>query len=336
MFVRCAIALLACLSAVVPVAAAQFTLNGIIPAYRSRYFRDALQSAVSQTHNYFEIVICDDSADNSIHDVVKELSVENPDVKIAYQKNERREGNLGNFLECLSLAKGNYIKFLNDDDLITPQCIEKMSAVLLENPQVSLVFSPRDCINEHGEKIGDIEATKPIYKGDCEVEGLRLATVMLYLLTNIVGEPTTVMFRHSDVSNIRPHLATFAGRLPVGVGDVAIWLNLLSKGNAYYFHEPLSSFRLHNEQRQNQPHIQETASDSWIYLLKHARRLGLLQKLKFWQLLIRNNTDNKWKKIYLIRPRILARQTKNVVKKVFKECKKGNLIALLRDLKTLF
>jgi hypothetical protein len=144
------------------------------------------------------------------------------------------------------------------------------------------------------------------------------------------------MFRHSDVAKIRPHLATFAGHLPVGVGDVAIWLNLLGKGNAFYFNEPLSSFRIHNEQRQKQPHVQKAASDSWIYLLQHARRLGLLQNFNLWQMLIRKGTDAEWKKIHIIRPHIMIRQATNVIKKMFEEGKKGNLTKLIKLIMNIF
>ena len=308
----------------------------LIPAYRSKYFKEALQSALSQTYSNIEIIICDDSANNTIGNIIRELTQEYPDVDVIYQNNESRKGNLGNFLECLSLAKGRYIKFLNDDDFIESDCVEKMCGILLNNPQISLAFSHRKIINNHGELIQGLDATKLLYSQDCEIEGQRLATVMLLLLTNIVGEPSTVMFRLSDIADIKPNLVTFGGRVPMGAGDVALWLNLLSKGNAYYFSKSLSSFRIHDEQRQKQPHVQKGAAESWVHLLKHARRLGLLQRLLFWQLLIKVEGDNSWKKIYLFRPSILARQSKNVLIRLHQEIRKGNFIKLVRFIKTHF
>ena len=65
---------------------------------------------------------------------------------------------------------------------------------------------------------------------------------------NYIGEPTTVLFRKSDLTE--PY-GMFDQRRYLCNVDVASWLSLLSKGKAVYIAETLSYFRLHSNQQLN-------------------------------------------------------------------------------------
>jgi hypothetical protein len=69
---------------------------------------------------------------------------------------------------------------------------------------------------------------------------------------NIVGEPSTVLFRRADLDD-RPESFGFDGVPGHGIIDMATWAALLLKGDAVYMREALSSFRIHPAQRQHDP-----------------------------------------------------------------------------------
>lgn len=247
----------------------------LIPAYNPRYFRTALQSALDQTYGNIEIIICDDSRGHEIRDCVNELAMGDP--RVRYEHNETRLLGRENYAKCLGLASGEYVKFLNDDDLLSPRCVERLLECFLGNPNVRLATSRRTRIDEGGQPLPDSIVTQPPVSQDSLINGVTLANLVLTSGLNMVGEPTTAMFRREDTQGIRPHFLSFGGQPAVGVGDVALWLNLLSKGDAAYLIEPLSCFRIHPEQAQSNQEVVRAGLESWQRLRFHGNRLGFMQ-----------------------------------------------------------
>jgi predicted SAM-dependent methyltransferase/glycosyltransferase involved in cell wall biosynthesis len=271
----------------------------LIPAYRADWFSSALQSARSQTYDNLEIIVSDDSPDDKVGDVIRKAMT--ADKRIVYHRNVPPEGGLNNYLKLFALANGIYVKYLNDDDTLAPTCIEKMLAVFDGRPDVTLVTSRRTRIDEHGKELPDIHATVPLSKEDTELEGVSCANALVHSRINFIGEPTTAMFRKSDLVHVQPHLMTFGGMVGFGAGDVAIWLNLLGRGNAYYIAESLSTFRVHSGQRQNEPAVHAAGRQSWQGFRFHGQRLGLVSPYISYGIKCRRNQRAPWKLIY-VRP----------------------------------
>lgn len=220
-----------------------------IPAYNPRFLKEALQSALNQEYLNFEIIVSDDSNGEVVQKIVTSLS----DGRIRYFKNAENIGAWENYLQCLSYARGKYIKYLNDDDLLHPQCLKTMVSYMEAcGEKVSLVTSKRNRIDEKGKTLNDTIDTKLLVGADSYVQGLELGNIVLANLVNTIGEPTTVMFRKKDSQDFEEHKKRFYDGQP-GIGDVVMWLTLLSKGDVIYIAQPLSSFRQHPEQAQRNP-----------------------------------------------------------------------------------
>ncbi|MEJ2378304.1 MAG: glycosyltransferase [Pseudolabrys sp.] len=245
----------------------------LIPAYNPRFYAQALASALSQIYPNLELIICDDCPSDEIERITWELA--QGDQRVRYFRNEVQQGGMGNYIRCLEKAKGELIKFLNDDDVLGNDCIDKMVVAFEREPTARLVTSRRSCIDVDGRILPDIDATRPLVEVDSVIKGESLAAAILALGLNPVGEPSTTMFRAQDARSVLPHPISFGGVPVPGVGDVALWLNLMSRGDVVYLSEPLSQFRLHSEQRQRDPEIREVVQKSWAQLRYHGCRLGL-------------------------------------------------------------
>ena len=88
----------------------------LIPAYKPDHFAECLASAMNQTWANIEILICDDSEDDRISEIVNRMSAD--DDRVRYVRNRPHLGGRGNYLKCFELARGELIKYLNDDDLL--------------------------------------------------------------------------------------------------------------------------------------------------------------------------------------------------------------------------
>jgi len=270
----------------------------LIPAFRATWFKQSLLSALSQTYQNIEILISDDSPNEDIQQIVKSETQGNS--RVTYIRNNPPLGAMGNFLNCYSRAKGEFIKFLNDDDLLAPSCIEKMLHAFREHPSVTLVTSYRKRIDVVGKQLIDVPANRLLVRQDSELEGISCANALLSHKVNFIGEPTTVMFRKLDLIWVKPHLATFGGASAVGAGDMAMWINLLGRGNAFYIVEPLSSFRIHAGQRQYEQSVQVGVQKTWANFNLHGKRLGYMPTRTAWFLKRRCAGGDGWEVMQLI------------------------------------
>jgi glycosyltransferase involved in cell wall biosynthesis len=245
----------------------------LIPAYNPGFFGIALASAIAQTFDRIEIVVCDDSSSGEIEDLVRRAN----NSRTRYVRNPRRLGFHGNFARCFEEARGHYIKFLNDDDVLHPSCVMQMvRAFEACNPPVALVTSRRLVIDGRGAVMGDVPPTVPLAARDTRFPGLRIGNYVMESSANFIGEPTTVMFRKADVELNGDTLFRIYERDYMCLADMCLWLRLLARGDAIYLAQPLSYFRIHAGQLQSSPEGDARCIVERLYLPMDARRLGFL------------------------------------------------------------
>src|SRR5262249_47697183 len=152
------------------------------------------------------------------------------DERVRYVKNDSRLGFEGNFTRCLGEARGELVKFLNDDDRLRPACIARLAEAFDRDPQVKLVTSRRQVVDEAGNARPDMAATTPISHANCTIEGLELGNLVLVNSLNLIGEPSTVMFRRADVAVEAEGVFTWRGKSYRCLADLSLWLRLLAQG----------------------------------------------------------------------------------------------------------
>ncbi|MEM3844680.1 MAG: glycosyltransferase family 2 protein [Candidatus Parvarchaeota archaeon] len=244
-----------------------------IPAFNYKFFEKCLRSALNQTYKNVEVVVCDDSPNGKIYEIIKA----NRDTRILYYKNERNLGAKQNIQRCIDKANGKYIKFLNDDDILAPECVSKMVTYFeVFGDSVSLVTSKRDRIDANDKKISDIDATAPLFYEDTLVGGRDIGNFMLARGLNIIGEPTTAMFRKSDVYKISQGIINLINRKSYCNVDQIMWLNLLTMGDCVYISQPLSYFREHDAQL-SKGSIKVRCSVSYLLIILNSRLIGYVR-----------------------------------------------------------
>jgi len=206
-----------------------------VPTYNAgAYLDEALRSAVKQTYRDTEVLVVDNCSTDDTQAMVTDLAIR--DSRIRYVRNSANLGMVRNFNRCLELAEGEYIKFLCADDLLAPECVERMVAAIQTRPEVALVASARHLVGPEGETIGEVR-----YVSEPELRNGRRALSYCFHRRNIVGEPTAALFRKSDAQRgfAPEYLQAF---------DVEMWLHLLECGDLVLLPEALCSIRLHPEQ----------------------------------------------------------------------------------------
>lgn len=102
-------------------------LSIICPLFnKERYVVDMIKSVLRQTSANWELIIIDDGSTDNSYAIASEFQENNPDIKL-YRRTDFKEAkgaavcrNIG-----ISHAKGNFIMFLDADDLLAPFCVEQ-------------------------------------------------------------------------------------------------------------------------------------------------------------------------------------------------------------------
>lgn len=212
-----------------------------IPTYnRPNYLKQALEACLNQTYKNLEICITDNSDKDIARNIVKKFKR----LKINYEKNKKNIGSFNNLQKCAKKAKGKYIKFLLDDDLIEPECIEEMVEVMEKHKNVGLVMSPLKIIDSHG-KIANptfyfFRKMKLLYRYK---EGSGLVdkkTIMKDFLTRIYPccVPTGIMIRKELFDKIGGFDEKFNY-----IADVDLCMAYAKHSDFYYIDKVLSYWR---------------------------------------------------------------------------------------------
>ena len=116
-----------------------------IPTYnRKKYLCETINSILAQTYKDCEIVIVDDGSTDGTDDMIKKLGIP---VTYHWQENS---GDAAARNKLIELAQGQYISFIDSDDLLIPDAIERMVQALEAESGDVIIYGSYFRIDEDG------------------------------------------------------------------------------------------------------------------------------------------------------------------------------------------
>ena len=125
-----------------------------MPAWKSRYLREALQSIVQQTSPDWELVVVDDCSPEPLQEIVAAFE----DPRIRYVRNERNIGGsdlVAQWNHCIAFATGDYVVLAADDDLYRPGFCAECIRLAEKYPEVDLIHASVEQIDGEGKHLDD-------------------------------------------------------------------------------------------------------------------------------------------------------------------------------------
>lgn len=115
-----------------------YKVSVIVATYRrEQELTRALVSLAEQDFDSFEIILVDDNADptwnEKVWDISRDFQIRFPRVPLTYVRNTHNLGSAETRNQGVSVARGEYITFLDDDDMYFPQKISAQYAFMWEN-----------------------------------------------------------------------------------------------------------------------------------------------------------------------------------------------------------
>ena len=246
----------------------------LIPTYnRPVWAVEALRSAQAQTHPNLEILVSDNGSTDDTADALEAAAA--GDARVTVRRRPENVDFHRNTIGLVEQARGDYVKFLLDDDLLMPDAVESLLAPMLADPSVTLSTSKRKPIDGNGDRLPESAHTQAITDRQGLIDGAQLGGLILTTTTNWIGEASTVLFRRADVLPA-DELWSLDGRESLGNPDIALWLKLLGQGPCAYTPRELTAFRVHEAQGGRQVWAQIRGLADWPYLIDGGRARGFL------------------------------------------------------------
>jgi glycosyltransferase involved in cell wall biosynthesis len=114
----------------------------LMTAYnRQAFIAEAIESVLNSSYRFFELIIVDDCSIDSTVQIAK--SYELKDERIKVYINDKNLGDYPNRNKAASYANGKYLKYLDSDDKMRDDCLEKMVFQMELHPECAFGISSR-------------------------------------------------------------------------------------------------------------------------------------------------------------------------------------------------
>lgn len=219
-----------------------------------RFIASTIESVQRQTYSQWELLIVDDTSADRTAEIVQKYCAQ--DDRIHFVVKPKHSGIADTRNQCLKMAKGRFLAFLDADDMWHPNKLEQQLQFMMSR-NIGFSYSSYDCIDEWGNPLQKtVNAAGNLdYNAYMHNTIIGCSTVMID--TSIIGEVVVPNFRTSE--------------------DTATWLKILKKGFLAYAMDPtLTSYRIRRKSASSNK--LKASSDLWrVY--RQQEKLSLFKAL---------------------------------------------------------
>lgn len=209
----------------------------LVVTYNSAdYILETLESVRKQTYDNLELIISDDCSSDSTVDIASKWIESNKErfARTEIITVEKNTGVSANYNRGIKACHGEWLKNIDGDDLITPQCVEANIRHISENPEIEVLFSDMIVFRDSEDNI--------LYKySDSDFNGF-------------FDLPSDEQYKRLIQKNCLPSTPLFIktrllqeygyDERYIGMEDYPMWVKLTQKGHkVYYFNEITAKYR---------------------------------------------------------------------------------------------
>lgn len=205
----------------------------------ANYINETIKSVIAQTYQNWEMLIIDDgSKDNSI-EVINSYCQKDERIKLLTHENNQNKGLIETIKLGIKETKTDWIVFLESDDTITPDYLQKKYEVIQKENSVEFIFNDVNLfgneqrIRQYDEHFK--ETRKILSKNKYPKSQLHC-----FRKRNIVATFSAVAAKKELFNDID-------FKCPIkAIIDIYLWIQIARKTSLYYIDEKLTNWRMHN------------------------------------------------------------------------------------------
>jgi len=224
-----------------------------------KYLWETLQSVADQTYKNWELVIINDGSIDTTEPIINDFNQWGYLVTDHYQSNRGLGASRNKSLE---LSRGEYIAFLDHDDIWFPEKVEKQVYILDNHPDIDFIYTNFFNV-KNNRKLLALEGIQP--------EGYVFERFLCHYPVGLL----TVMVRRTAIDTLDHY---FDEKFKL-LEELDLFMRLLYKSQAAYLCEPLAMYRIHPNMSSRK--LMNQYPDEWAYLLEKFKRMVPLFEQKY-------------------------------------------------------
>ncbi|SHJ78358.1 Glycosyltransferase involved in cell wall bisynthesis [Alicyclobacillus tolerans] len=234
----------------------------LMPIYNGeKYLYQSIQSVLNQSYENFELILMDDGSNDLSVEVIKHFQ----DQRIRFYSSSINRGLFPAHNWLIKQSRGEFIKFLHQDDILPPDSLLEYVKLLESNEKLAFVAAVAEFIDAEGKKISEF----PWAFAKDKIWPEKTLYSLSWQLGNLIGNPPSVMFRKSSFIEDSPFDERFKNS-----SDWKLLLKLASTSPSISTSKKLVQYRIHVQSqsslnyrqaitvREDMQIIKETKSDN--------------------------------------------------------------------------
>lgn len=206
----------------------------------AQYIEEAINSVINQSYQDWELIIVDDgSSDNSV-EIIKSYCEKDSRIKLFQHEGGQNKGLKETILLGLSHVTGDWVAFLESDDVLVAENLQKKVEIIEKYPDAKLIFNKMSYLCETEESKKQIKLHDKKQRKLAKMHFPRNMFYQFYV-RNMILSFSCVMVNAQVLQN-----ADFATPNDIMI-DWWLWINLAYKNDFYYLDEELTTWRLHDK-----------------------------------------------------------------------------------------
>jgi glycosyltransferase involved in cell wall biosynthesis len=264
-------------------------LSLLIANYNNgKFFKDCYDSIIAQTYDNWEAIIVDDgSTDDSVEKI---KNITDNDKRFKVYKNDKNYGCGYTKRRCIELASGDICGFVDPDDALLPDALQKMCTEHVNNSAASLVHSSLIYCNEALEKLNPYLHASSVKEFDAS---------FLNLDHSVTAFATFKRSAYTKTEGIDAYLQSAV--------DQDLYLKMYETGSFQFINQPLYLYRRHPQSISSTANLDKAQFWHWFVIMQTAKRRKIIVddifsqffiKRKKYEKLERKMSKNKMLKLY--------------------------------------
>jgi glycosyltransferase involved in cell wall biosynthesis len=201
----------------------------VTPSFNQERFLDlTIQSVLNQDYPKIEYIVVDGGSTDGSAEIIKKYAD-----KLAWWVSEKDQGQTDAINKGFNRAQGDILAWINSDDTYNPGAVSAAVKYLNENPDVAMVYSDCNYVNEDGKIIGQFPAAQT------DARKLRAGYVHI--------PQQTMFFRAKYWRELGPLDPSFYFAM-----DYDLWTRIAAKAPLKYIAgQTWANFRIHMDSKTN-------------------------------------------------------------------------------------
>ncbi len=214
------------------------TVSIVVPSFNNAlHIARTMESILSQTFADFEVVVSDHSSTDGTWELLQPYL---DDPRVRGFRQPTGGGAPANWDAASRRARGRFLKLVCGDDLIYPSCLSEQVGVLEADPELVLVASQRDIVDDADRPIVRARGLHGLHG---KVPGRVAVRRTVRAGTNVFGEPACVLLDRQVLADT----GWWDARAPYLI-DQATASRVALRGSIYALRRSLAGFRISDQQ----------------------------------------------------------------------------------------